>query len=89
MPTAATGHARRRGGRSARRVARAQSSRVAHATAAPYVRRRVGPFELLDEEGLALIERNADRILSEIGMEFRGDPEVLEVFRGAGAETTG
>lgn len=57
--------------------------------AAPYVRRQIGVFTLLDEAGLALIERNADRILAEIGMEFRDDPECLEVFRKAGCRIEG
>ncbi len=57
--------------------------------AAPYIQRRVGVFTLLDEEGLSLIERNADRILAEIGMEFRGDPECLEIFREAGCRIEG
>ena len=34
-------------------------------------------FEVLGEEGLAIIEDNADRILEEVGIEFREDPEVL------------
>jgi trimethylamine--corrinoid protein Co-methyltransferase len=41
---------------------------------------------VLDEEGLALIERNADTILEEIGLEFREDDEVLGIWRKAGAD---
>jgi len=44
---------------------------------------------VLDEEGLALIERNADRILEEIGIEFRDDPEALEILKQGGAEVDG
>ena len=44
---------------------------------------------VLDEEGLAIIERNADTILQEIGMEFRGDPEILRILADAGADVTG
>ena len=47
----------------------------------------IGGLELsniLSEEGLALIEHNADRILQETGMEFHDDPEILEIFRNAG-----
>ena len=36
---------------------------------------------MLGEEGLALIERNADTILEEIGIEFRDDPEALSSGR--------
>jgi len=75
----------RRGGRKARQAARAG----ALAVQLPYVQRRTGPYEILNEAGLALIERNADTILQEIGMEFRGDPEVLVIFREAGADVTG
>ena len=80
---------RRRGGRSARRAARERAAQAARLEAPPYVRRNVGVFELLDEEGLTLIERNADRILAEIGMEFRGDAEALAIFREAGARVDG
>ncbi|MCB1882941.1 MAG: trimethylamine methyltransferase family protein [Geminicoccaceae bacterium] len=53
---------------------------------APYIQRRLGTFNVLGEEGLALIEANADAILRDIGMEFQGDPEILAVFRDAGCE---
>ncbi len=76
----------RRGGRSARREKRAQS---AQPTALPYIQRNVGVYTLLDDEGLSLIEHNADTILQEVGMEFRDDPEVLDIFRDAGADVQG
>ncbi|MDE0238806.1 MAG: trimethylamine methyltransferase family protein [bacterium] len=79
----------RRGGSAARRTARGQEARAARLAAPPYIQRNVGVFELLDEEGLALIERNADLILAEIGMEFRGDAEVLAILREAGARVEG
>ena len=37
----------------------------------PYITRKIREYEVLDEEGLTLIERNADRVLEEIGIEFR------------------
>lgn len=52
----------------------------------PYVTRRVAPLPILSEEGLELIEANADQILSEIGMEFHDDPEILKIFAEAGCE---
>ena len=52
----------------------------------PYIRRRVSTFDILSEEGLCLIEENADRILRDIGMEFHNDPEILDYFRDAGME---
>ena len=56
---------------------------------APCIRRRLGPLDILDDEGLDLIERNADLLLREVGMEFRGDPEILAIFRDAGADVDG
>ena len=51
--------------------------------------RRSTPFEVLGEEGLSLIEYNADTILEEVGIEFRGDPEALRLFADAGADVDG
>ncbi|CAD7022994.1 trimethylamine methyltransferase [Pseudorhizobium endolithicum] len=55
----------------------------------PYITRRIGVYEVLDEEGLQLIERNADTILEEIGIEFRDDEEVLALWAEAGADVRG
>ena len=73
------------GGREAKRAAR--SARVAQS--APYITRKIPYFEVLDEEGLAIIERNANTILEEIGIDFRDDAEALDIWRKAGAEITG
>ena len=62
----------KRGRRGRGRAARA--SRRPVVARATCIRRGLGPLEILDVEGLELIERNADEILREIGMEFRGDP---------------
>ncbi len=40
----------------------------------PYITRKIPYFEVLDEEGLELIENNADTILEEMGIEFRDMP---------------
>jgi len=40
-------------------------------------------------EGLELLEHNADTILQEIGIDFRDDPEALELLKGAGADVQG
>jgi trimethylamine--corrinoid protein Co-methyltransferase len=45
--------------------------------------------EIFDEENLDKLEAHADWILHEIGIEFRGDPEVLALFREAGASVIG
>jgi len=56
---------------------------------APYVKRKIPFYEVLDEEGLQIIERNADTILEEIGIEFRDMPEALELLKQGGAEIDG
>ncbi len=84
-------------GRGVRRgVRRGRSSRVAARTAgaspslgAATPQRRIPPYELLDDEALDRLETHADWILSEIGVEFRGDDEALELFRAAGAAVDG
>ena len=76
---------RRSGGRAARQAARA----TLNAQHIPYLTRTLKPLEVLDEEGLRLIEENADTILQEVGLEFPGDPETLRLFRDAGADISG
>ena len=76
---------RRRSGRR-RRI---ETRTAASARAAPYLVRKIPVTNLLDPEAAVVIEDNADRILDEIGMEFRGDPETLEIFRTAGARVDG
>ena len=75
----------RGGGREARRAARAE----ARPAGVPYVTRRVPVYDVMSAEGLELIERNAETILEEIGVEFRDDAEALALWRGAGAEVDG
>ncbi|QIE45531.1 trimethylamine methyltransferase family protein [Pseudohalocynthiibacter aestuariivivens] len=76
---------RRSGGRRERMAARTARQSIA----APYTMRQIGPVSLINEESVAIIERNADRILDKIGMDFRGDPETLELFRKHGARVDG
>lgn len=80
-----TVHSRRPGGREAKRAARLGERLSAPA----YIERRLPYFSVLDDEGLALIEANAETILAEVGVEFRGDPEALELWRDAGADVSG
>ncbi len=56
---------------------------------AAYIKRKIPYFEVLDEEGLQIIEDNADTILEEIGIEFRDMPEALEILKNAGADVDG
>jgi trimethylamine--corrinoid protein Co-methyltransferase len=55
----------------------------------PYITRKIREYEVLDEEGLSLIEANADLILEEIGIEFRDDAEALALWKEAGADVRG
>ncbi len=75
----------RSGGREARRAAR----RRPIVSAAPYVTRRVPVYEVLSAEGLEIIEDNAETILEQTGVDFRGDEEALALWREAGASTEG
>ena len=75
---------RGRGGRETRRAGVASTK-----VSPPYITRKIPCFEVLDEEGLQLIENNADTILEEIGIEFRDMPEALEILRQGGAEIDG
>jgi trimethylamine--corrinoid protein Co-methyltransferase len=75
----------RSGGRDARRAARLH----AVVEREPFLTRTMAPFEVLGEEGLSIIEHNADTILEEVGLEFRGDPEALRALKDAGADVTG
>jgi trimethylamine--corrinoid protein Co-methyltransferase len=75
----------RSGGRAGRQAARA----VHHVAREPFLTRTLQPFEVLGEEGLATIEHNADTILEQVGLEFRGDADALRLFREAGADVQG
>ena len=59
---------RKGGGRAGRREARGAPA----AAAAPFIERNIPFFEILSEEGLELIEHNADRLLAEIGNTGKG-----------------
>lgn len=52
-------------------------------------KRKVRPYQLLGEMALASIEDQADWILQNIGVEFRGDQTALELFAAAGATVVG
>ena len=77
--------ARRSGGRAGRQAARLH----AHVEHVPFLTRTLTPVEVLSEEGLFLLEENADRILEEVGIEFHDAPDALELFAGAGATVDG
>ena len=86
--TIGPGEGRRRrisGGPEARRARRQAGGRVQ----LPFIRRKLKNYEVLDEEGLWLIEANTDLIMEEIGLEFREDEEALAMWKEAGADVKG
>jgi trimethylamine--corrinoid protein Co-methyltransferase len=77
---------RRGGGRQGRRARRESAGTRAPA----FITRRIPCLELLSGEGLARIEETADRILEEVGIDFRGgDERSLALWRAAGARVEG
>ncbi len=75
--------------RRSRRSRGGDSSANIPASAPPYLTRKIPLYEILGEEGLVIIEDNAETILEEIGIEFRDDPEALDIWRQAGADVQG
>ncbi len=84
-PATAMSEARRSGGRAARQAARAN----AVVARQPFLTSTLRPYEVLSDEGVELIEHNADTILAEVGVEIRDFPEALPVFAAAGADVVG
>ncbi|MDP3984289.1 MAG: trimethylamine methyltransferase family protein [Acidimicrobiia bacterium] len=70
------------GGRAARQAARAARA----IESVPYLTRRLAPYEVLNLEGLEIIEHNADLLLERVGVEVLHYPEALEIFRDSGCE---
>ena len=78
-------HHRRGGGRAARQTTRNTSNAQREA----FLTRLIKPYELVSDEGLELLEQNADTILDEIGVEIRDYPSAIERFKKAGAIVDG
>ncbi len=76
--------AKKRGGRRGRQDA----EKTVAPTIIPFITRKIPDYELLGEEGLSLIEKNADTILQEIGIDFRYQP-ALKLFQQSGADIDG
>ena len=76
---------RRGGGRAARRLARESSQQETQA----FITRNIPPIDILHDEATELIETNADIVLSEVGIEFRDDLEVLTLLKNAGCDVDG
>jgi trimethylamine--corrinoid protein Co-methyltransferase len=84
QPTSAS-RSRRPSGRDAKRAARTARSH----TSVPFITRNIPLYEVLNTDGLELLEHNADTILEEIGVDFRDDPETLDILRKGGADVQG
>ncbi len=80
---------RRKRGRNSREARRASAFHEHPSNRRPYITRKIPFFEVLDEEGLLQIEKNADTLLEEVGIEFRDDLEALDIWRQAGANVQG
>ena len=73
---------RRRGGRERR-------DPNAKQTGPAYIKRNIPTYDIMGEENLQKIERAADQILAEVGLDIRDDDECLALFRKAGAKVDG
>ncbi|WP_417423868.1 trimethylamine methyltransferase family protein [Hoeflea sp.] len=76
----------RGGGRDGRRAG--QGTTPPHRTA-PYIIRNIPTYDVMGEENLLKIEATADRILAEVGIEFRDDDVALSHWKAAGANVDG
>ena len=76
---------RRGGGRSARQAERTRRA----LSVEPFLTRALAPVEVMSDEGLELIEANADTLLEQVGVEIVGYPEALRIFADAGADVDG
>ncbi|SMF53975.1 trimethylamine---corrinoid protein Co-methyltransferase [Tistlia consotensis] len=92
--TAAGGEAGGRAGRRARGAgggadARRALRRGGGIRQLQQIHRKIPVFEVLNDEALEIVEHNADTILEEIGIEFRGDAEALAILKDHGCDVQG
>jgi trimethylamine---corrinoid protein Co-methyltransferase len=73
------------GGREARRAVRSGGGLPKRR----FISRKIPIYESLSQEGLEIVEHNAETVLEEIGIEFRDDPEALDIWKEAGADVDG
>ena len=76
---------RRGGGRAARQALR--TARVIEQQ--PFLTRRMSRTEMLSQEGMELVEHNADTLLEEVGIELMNFPEAVSIYGAAGADVDG
>lgn len=74
----------RKRGRLSRRAGRQGRAEPNKHLKVPFITRNIPTFDLLDETNLDKIEQAADTILAEIGIEFRDDPDTVQLFHEAG-----
>ena len=77
----------RHGGREGRRKER--DDKGGPGPGRPYIARNIPTYDILGEESLIRIEDAADRILAEVGIDFRDDLVAIDLWRKAGAELDG
>ena len=75
--------------RSGRQARQAERSKKGTGLGRPFIVRNIPTYDVLSEENLIKIERAADRVLAETGIEFRDDPDALQMWRKAGAKVEG
>ncbi len=73
-------------GRAARRASRQGGAEQNKHLKTPFIIRKIPTYDLLGEESLVKIEQAADTILAELGIEFRDDPETVDLFKKAGGQ---
>ena len=71
------------------RKARMHKSNTTVPISSSIFKRNIPIYTLLHSEALDAIEEQADWILKEVGIEFRGDEEALKLFKEAGADVQG
>jgi trimethylamine---corrinoid protein Co-methyltransferase len=76
-------------GRSGRQARQTERANRGGGIGRPYIVRNIPTYDILSEENLLKIETTADRILAEVGIEFRDDPTALGHWRRAGADVQG
>ena len=89
MDTAAEPRTSRRASAAERSKRRAERQGHSGVQGPAYITRNIPTYDVLSEENLIAIETTADRILAEVGIEFRDDEEALALWRKAGAKIDG
>ena len=75
----------RSGGGSARRAERT----AIKIESAKFIERNIPNFEVLSTEAIEIIERNAEKVLEEVGVAFTDNPSAIKIWQNAGAEIEG